>query len=248
MKVHKDSHASMKSPEKQYRFFPLIAAVFVTCLIVSNIVAVKLIAIGPFTLTAALPIFSISYIFGDILTEVYGYARARQVIWIGFGCNLLAVGAFYLAAILPPSGFWVLPGFDSPAQAQSAFEAILGFAPLVLGASFLAYLAGEFLNAYVLARMKIAMKGRWLWTRTIGSTVVAQIADTGIFVGVLVVGGLIIPAAAFPTILGEWTSKVLYEVLATPITYLVVGFLKRTEQQDHYDHDTNFNPLVLADK
>lgn len=238
----------MKSPAKQYRFFPLVTAVFVTCLIVSNIVAVKLIDIGSFTLTAALPIFSISYIFGDILTEVYGYARARQVIWIGFGCNLLAVGAFYLAAILPASGYWMLPGFESPEQAQSAFKAVLGFAPLVLGASFLAYLAGEFLNAYVLAKMKIAMKGRRLWTRTIGSTVVAQIADTGIFVGILVLGGLIVPAAAFPTIFGEWTSKVLYEILATPITYLIVGFLKRAEQEDYYDHETNFSPLVLTER
>jgi uncharacterized integral membrane protein (TIGR00697 family) len=231
---------------RPYRFFPWITAVFVTALIVSNIVAVKLIQVGPFTLTAALLIFSVSYIFGDVLTEVYGYARARQVIWIGFACNLLAVLAFYTAGLLPAAPAWTLPGFDTPAAAQGAFSAILGFTPLILLASVIAYLAGEFLNSFVLAKLKLATRGRWLWLRTIGSTVVAQIADTGLFVGVLVLGGLFPAELALGIIVGEWLSKVLYEVAATPITYQIVKFLKRVENEDYYDWHTDFNPLRLG--
>ncbi len=231
-----------------YRYYNVITAIFVTCLIVSNIVVVKLIQIGPFTLTAALLIFSLSYIFGDILTEVYGYARARQVIWIGFGCNLLAVGAFYTAGLLPPAPDWSQPGFESPAAMQAAYNAILGSTPLILFASFTAYLCGEFLNSFVLAKMKIATRGRWLWLRTIASTLIAQVADTGVFVGLLVLGGLFPPAAALFIILGEWLSKVLYEIIATPLTYRVVNYLKRVENEDYYDRDTNFNPIVISDQ
>jgi uncharacterized integral membrane protein (TIGR00697 family) len=228
---------------KQNRFFPLVTAVFVTALIVSNIVAVKQIEIGPFKLTAALLIFSISYIFGDVLTEVYGYAKARQVIWIGFGCNLLAVLAFITAGALPPSSTWALPGFDSPEASQTAFYAILGYTPLILLASFAAYLAGEFLNSFVLAKMKIWTGGRWLWTRTIGSTFVAQVADTGIFIGIIALGGLVAPGDVLPIMFGEWLSKVGYEVLATPVTYRVVNWLKRKENEDYYDRETNFTPF-----
>jgi uncharacterized integral membrane protein (TIGR00697 family) len=230
----------------RYRYFHWVTAVFVTALIVSNIVAVKLIRVGPFTLTAALLVFSVSYIFGDVLTEVYGYARARQVIWIGFTCNLLAVLAFYTAGLLPPAPEWTtLPGFPTPEAAQSAFAAVLGFTPIVLLASVVAFLVGEFLNSFVLARLKLRTRGRWLWLRTITSTLVAQVADTGLFVGLLVAAGVFPVGAALATIAGEWTSKVLYEVLATPVTYQIVNFLKRAEQEDHYDWNTNFNPLSL---
>ena len=228
---------------KQSRYFSLVTAVFVTALIVSNIVAVKQIQIGPFKLTAALLIFSVSYIFGDVLTEVYGYAKARQVIWIGFGCNLLAVAAFVTAGMLPPSSTWALPGFDSTAASQAAYDAILGYTPLILLASFTAYLAGEFLNSYVLAKMKVMTGGRWLWTRTIGSTLAAQVADTGIFVGIIALGGLVAPGDVLPIVLGEWLSKVVYEVLATPVTYQVVNWLKRKENEDYFDRDTNFTPF-----
>jgi queuosine precursor transporter len=230
---------------RNYRYFPWVAAIFVTALIVSNIVAVKLIRVGPVTLTGALLIFSISYIFGDILTEVYGYARARQVIWIGFTCNLLAVMGFYTAGLLPPAPEWSLPGFDTPQAAQGAYDAILGFTPLILLASLAAYLSGEFLNAFVLAKLKLATRGRWLWVRTIGSTLVAQVVDTGLFVTILVFGGLYPAQAALAIIVGEWLSKVTYEVLATPVTYKIVNFLKRVENVDYFDWDTNFNPLVL---
>jgi uncharacterized integral membrane protein (TIGR00697 family) len=228
---------------KQHRFFPLVTAVFVTALIVSNIVAVKQIQIGPFKLTAALLIFSVSYIFGDVLTEVYGYAKARQVIWIGFGCNLIAVLAFVTAGALPPSSTWALPGFDSAEASQAAFYAILGYTPLILLASFAAYLVGEFLNSFVMAKMKVRSGGRRLWMRTIGSTFVAQVADTGIFVGMLALGGLVAPGDVLPIMLGEWLSKVMYEVLATPLTYQVVNWLKRKENEDYFDRDTNFTPF-----
>ncbi len=229
-----------------YKYYPWIIAIFVTALVVSNIVAIKLISVGPFTLTAALLIFSVDYIFGDVLTEVYGYARARQVIWIGFACNLLAVVAFYTAGRLAPSPDWTLPGFATPAAAQGAYDAVFGFTPLILFASLAAYLVGEFLNSFVLAKIKLATKGRWLWMRTIGSTLIAQVADTGIFVMLLVVGGLYPASAAIAIITGEWLSKVLYEVIATPITYQIVNFLKKAEQEDYYDYDTNFNPLTLS--
>jgi uncharacterized integral membrane protein (TIGR00697 family) len=228
---------------KSYRYFPLVTAIFVTTLIVSNIVAVKLIRIGPFTLSATVLIFSISYIFGDVLTEVYGYAKARQVIWTGFACNLLAVAGFVTAGLLPASPFWSLPGFESPAAAQGAFDAILGFTPLILLASFTAYVVGEFLNSFVMAKMKILTGGRWLWTRTIGSTVLAQIADTGLFWGIALAGGMITPDAFLPTFAGEWLSKVLYEVLATPLTYRIVNWLKRVENEDYYDRGTDFTPF-----
>ncbi len=233
---------------RAYKYFHWVTAIFVTALIVSNIVVVKLIQVGPLNLTAAVLIFSISYIFGDVLTEVYGYARARQVIWIGFACNLLAVVGFYTAGRLPPSPNWTLPGFDSPAAAQQAYDALLGSTPLILLASFIAYLVGEFLNSFVLAKLKLATRGRWLWVRTIGSTLVAQMADTGIFVGILVLGGLFPASLALAIIAGEWLAKLIYEVAATPVTYLVVNFLKRAENEDYFDWHTDFNPLTLREE
>ena len=232
---------------RSYRFLPWVTAIFVTALIASNILAVKLIQVGPFQLPAAVVIFPISYIFGDVLTEVYGYARARQVIWIGFACNLFAVLAIYVAGRLPASPGWSLPGFATPAAAQGAFDALLGFTPLILVASVTAYLVGEFINSFVMARLKMATRGRWLWVRTIGSTLVAQVADTGIFIGLLVVGGLFPASLALAIIASQWLVKVVYEVLATPITYQVVNFLKRAENEDYFDWETDFNPLSLRE-
>jgi len=230
----------------RYRWLPAITAVFVTSLIVSNIIAVKLFSAGPILLTVAIIIFPISYIFGDVLTEVYGYARARQVIWIGFFCNLLAVVAIWISIKLPPAPFWSAGVFGSPEAAQQAYEAILGFAPRLLAASFIAYLFGEFLNSYVLARMKIATNGRYLWMRTIGSTLVGQLADTGIFV-LLAFFGTIPIQELWKLIVSQWLIKSAYEAAATPLTYVVVGYLKRAENEDHYDRRTNFNPLAWED-
>lgn len=232
---------------KQTTWFPAVTAVFVTCLIISNIIAVKLVTIGPLVLPAAVILFPIAYIFGDVLTEVYGYARARQVIWIGFGCNLLAVVIIWLAGLLPPAPFWDASVYDSPAAAQQAYNAILGFAPRLLFASFIAYLFGEFLNALVLAKMKVATEGRYLWARTIGSTLVGQLADSGIFITLAFIGT--VPTGVLgQLILTQWLFKSAYEVVATPATYAVVNYLKRVEQEDYYDRHTDFNPFRLSEK
>jgi queuosine precursor transporter len=226
-----------------YRWLATITAVFVTSLIVSNIIAVKLITVGPLALTAAVVIFPVSYIFGDVLTEVYGYARARQVIWIGFGCNVLAVAAIYLSIRLPASPFWAAGSLESAQASQQAYEAVLGFAPRLLLASFIAYLVGEFVNSFIMAKMKILSRGRHLWMRTIGSTVVGQLVDSGIFIVVAFVG--VVPADRLvPIIVSQWLVKSAYEALATPLTYVVVFYLKRSEKVDHYDHATDFNPFL----
>jgi hypothetical protein len=230
----------------RYRRLPVITAVFVTSLIVSNIIAVKLFFAGPAILPAAIIIFPISYIFGDVLTEVYGYARARQVIWIAFFCNLLAVVAIWISIQLPPAPVWSVGTYGSPEASQKAYEAILGFAPRLLAASFIAYLVGEFLNSYVLARMKIATNGRYLWMRTIGSTLVGQLADTGIFI-LLAFYGTIPVHVLMNLILFQWLIKCAYEAAATPFTNLVVAYLKRTDHEDYYDRRTNFNPLAWKD-
>ncbi len=215
-----------------YRFVA-IAALFVTCLLAANILIVKQIAVGSITLPAAIVIFPMSYIFGDVLTEVYGYAQARRVIWLGFFCNLLLVAAIWLVGILPAA-----PVFD----AQSAYDRILGNTPRFLVASFAAYLAGEFINSYILARMKILTKGKWLWTRTVGSTIAGQAVDTVI---VLSIGfwGVLPRDILLGMMLWHWIFKSSYEIVATPFTYWLVGYLKRTEKKDHYDYNTDFNPL-----
>jgi queuosine precursor transporter len=230
----------------EQRWLPAITAIFVTSLVVSNIIAVKLISVGPFFLPAAILIFPISYIFGDILTEVYGYAQARRVIWIGFGCNLLAVFIFYLSVELSPAPFWRTGPFGSVAASQQAYQAIFGSTPRILVASFLAYLVGEFLNSFVLAKMKITTRGRYLWMRTIGSTVIGQLADSGVFI-FLAFYGTVPPDTLTKMAGSQWLMKSAYETLVTPLTYLAVNFLKRAEREDFYDRDTDFNPLRWRD-
>jgi queuosine precursor transporter len=230
---------------KSYRYLMPIAGLFITTLIISNIIAVKLVKIGGLILPAAVVLFPITYIIGDVLTEVYGYARARQVIWLGFFCNLIAVLAIWVGGLLPSAPFWNAGTYGSSDEAMKAYRAILSFTPRLLIASFIAYLTGEFLNSLVLAKLKIRTKGRFLWIRTIGSTIVGEGADSAIFISIAFVG--IMPGAALGiTILSQWLFKVGYEVLATPLTYLVVGKLKRAEGVDYFDRDTNFNPLRVA--
>jgi uncharacterized integral membrane protein (TIGR00697 family) len=220
-------------------WFTIVVAVFVTTLIVSNIIAVKLFEVGGLVLPAGVVIFPISYIVGDVLTEVYGYARARRVIWLGFGCNLLAVLAIQVAIALPPAGFW--------AANQPAYETILGFTPRLLLASFAAYLVGEFANAAVLAKLKVATGGRYLWTRTVGSTLVGQGLDSAVFITLAFVGVMPGPALV-PAIATQWLVKTAYEVVVTPLTYLVVNWLKRVEHVDVYDHATPLNPFAVAER
>jgi hypothetical protein len=213
--------------------FVLITAVFVTCLITANIIAVKLIAIGPFILPAAVIVFPVSYIFGDILTEVYGYQRARLVIWLGFICNLIFVVFAWLGQILPAAPFW---------KGQEAYETILGYTPRLLAASFAGYLVGEFTNSYILAKVKIWTRGRWLWVRTISSTIVGEGLDTLIFITLAFIGT---PSFMWVIIIYHWWTKVGIEVIATPFTYAIVNTLKKKEKIDTYDYETNFNPFRL---
>lgn len=215
--------------------FVIIAAIFVTCLITANIITVKIISLGPFILPAAIIIFPLSYIFGDILTEVYGYRQARRVIWLGFFCNLVFVIFAWVGQILPSAPFW---------EWQEAYESILGYTPRLLVASFCGYLVGEFTNSFVLAKMKILTQGRWLWSRTIGSTIVGQGLDTLIFITLAFIGT---PSFVPIMILYHWLAKTIIEAIATPFTYAVVNFLKKKESIDTYDYKTKFNPFLVSD-
>ena len=231
------------------RWYPAVVALLATSLVVSNIIAVRLIALRLFdtielTLPAAIVLFPVAYIVGDVLTEVYGYPAARRGIWIAFGCNLVAVIAIWLAGVLPAASFWTAGVYDNPEQADQAYRAILGFTPRLLVASFLAYLVGEFLNSFVLAKMKVRTEGRYLWMRTIGSTIVGQGADSLIFITVAFYG--ILPTSALMTaVVSQWLVKSAYEALATPLTYWVVNSLKRSEGIDTFDRDTDFRPVQL---
>lgn len=218
-------------------WFLFIVAIFITCLITANLTAVKLVEIFGLVFPAGTIIFPISYIFGDVLTEVYGYRQARRVIWLGFFCNFILVITLWVGQILPPASFW---------DGQGAYERILGYTPRLLAASFLAYLVGEFANSFVLAKMKIATKGRWLWTRTIGSTLVGEGLDSLVFITLAFLGT--IPARVLlSAILTQWLVKCAYEAAATPLTYRVVDFLKRKEGLDVFDYETKFNPLLLGE-
>jgi uncharacterized integral membrane protein (TIGR00697 family) len=231
----KQSDASKEG--KYSSWFVLIVALFITCLMTANITAVKLVNVFGFILPAGIIIFPMSYIFGDVLTEVYGYHRARQVIWLGFFCNLIAVVAFGIGQVLPPASFW---------DGQAAYERILGYTPRLLTASFLAYLVGEFSNSFIMAKMKIATKGRWLWSRTIGSTLVGEGLDSLVFMVLAFVGTIPIEKLA-SAIVTQWLVKSAYEAAVTPLTYAIVNFLKRKEGLDVYDYDTHFNPLSISE-
>jgi uncharacterized integral membrane protein (TIGR00697 family) len=233
-----EAPASARNPGLAALVRGAIPALFVTALLTANVIAVKLVDLGGLVVPAGIVVFPISYILGDVLTEVYGYAVARRVIWLGFGCNLLMVIAIWLGGLLPPAPFW--------AANQPAYEAILGFAPRLLVASFLAYLVGEFANSYVLARMKVATRGRHLWLRTIGSTVVGEGLDSLLFVSVAFLGVIPAPALA-TTILTQWLLKTAYEAAATPLTYLVVNGLKRLEGVDTFDRGADFSPFALGE-
>lgn len=216
--------------------FLVITAAFVTALIVSNVISVKLIDFFGWEIDAGTIIFPVTYIFGDVLTEVYGYGRARQVIWLGFLCNLCFVLVIALAQRLPASENF---------EGQAAYETILGYTPRLLLASFAAYLVGEFANAFVLARLKVATAGRFLWLRTISSTLVGQGLDSVIFV-TIAFAGTYDRAVVLEIMRNNWLLKVAYEAAATPLTYLIVGRLKAIEGIDPFDRDgTSWNPFAI---
>lgn len=225
------THSTFGSP-----YFMTIVALYVTSLITANILAVKVLAFGPWVTDAGLLTFPIAYIVGDVLTEVYGFKAARRVIWLGFICNALSVLTIQLAGVLPAEGSW---------DGHEAWSRIFDSTPRILAASLLAYLVGEFANSIVLARLKVATNGRWLWTRTISSTIVGQGLDTVIFV-TIAFAGVFSGQILWEMIYTGWLLKTAYEVIATPLTYLVVGKLKAIEGIDTFDRDTNFNPLAFG--
>jgi uncharacterized integral membrane protein (TIGR00697 family) len=223
-------------PARAYRWLDLVTAVFVTVLIVSNIASTKILVLGPFTFDGGTIIFPLSYIFGDVLTEVYGYRRSRRVIWIGFGCLCLTALTLGVVDALPPAAEWSL---------QDAFHAILGPVLRIVVASLTAYAAGEFVNAYILAKLKVRTEGRWLWLRTISSTLVGQAVDTSVFL-LIAFAGVFTPSLLWLIFISNYVFKVGIEVAFTPVTYQVVNFLKQAEREDHFDRQTNFSPLAFS--
>jgi uncharacterized integral membrane protein (TIGR00697 family) len=228
---------------KNFRYYEFVMAAFVTILICSNLIGpakisqVELPLLGVITFGAGVLFFPLSYVFGDILTEVYGYARARRVIWAGFAALAFAALGATIVVALPPAPFW---------KHQEAYEIAFGTTWRIAAASMVAYFCGEFVNSFVLAKMKIRTAGRWLWTRTIGSTVVGEAVDSTLFYPLAFYNSGIIPNDKLPLVmLAQFVTKVAVEVVFTPVTYKVVAFLKRAEQEDHYDRDTNFNPFAL---
>jgi len=229
--------------QRTYRYYEFVMVAFVTVLICSNLIGPAKIAqvdvplLGVLTFGAGALFFPISYVFGDILTEVYGYARARKVIWAGFAG--LAFASFMAAVVvnLPPAPFW---------KHQGAYEIAFGSTWRIIAASMFAYFCGEFVNSFVLAKMKILTAGKWLWTRTIGSTIVGEAVDSALFYPLAFYGGGIIPDDKLPLImLAQFVAKVTVEIIFTPVTYKVVAWLKRAENEDYYDRKTDFNPFTL---
>lgn len=218
-----------------FRYLDVITSAFVAVLLISNIASTKIVDLGPFTFDGGTVLFPLAYIFGDVLTEVYGYARARRVIWTGFVWIALAAGIFALIDALPAAEGYEL---------SDSFHAILGQTPRIVLGSLAAFLAGGFVNSYVLARLKLWTGGRMLWVRTIGSTVIGEAVDTAIFLSVAFVG--VLSAATLRDVFwSNYEFKVGVEVLFTPVTYAVVTALKRLEGMDVYDRGTDFNPFRL---
>jgi len=223
-------------PRRTYRYYDLVMAAFVTVLLCANVIgAAKVAQIGPFTFGAGVLFFPISYVFGDVLTEVYGYARARKVVWAGFGA--LAFASFMSWAILsfPPAPGW---------PHQDAYVTVFGATPRIVLASLVAYFSGEFCNSYVLAKMKLFTEGRFLWARTIGSTIVGEAVDSAIFYPIAFLG-VWETSLVWKVMVTNYALKVAWEAAVTPFTYRVVNFLKRAESEDYFDRTTDFTPFSL---
>lgn len=224
-----------KETRKVSSLYVVLGCLFVTCLLISNIVAGKLISVLGMVLPAAVILFPVTYIFGDILTEVYGFKRSRLIIWTGFACNLLMAAVFMLVVALPHPDFW---------QSQNAYQVVLGMTPRVVAASLVAYFLGEFCNAVILSKMKLLTRGKWLFTRTIGSTIVGEAIDTAVFITIAFAGTVAVPIL-LSMMAAQYVFKVLYEIAATPLTYLVVGWVKKKDAVDAYDWDVEYNPFSL---
>jgi queuosine precursor transporter len=221
---------------RRFRYLDLLTIGFVVVLLISNLVGQKICQIGPIRVSGAELLFPITYICGDVFTEVYGYGASRRAIWIGFFAMALLSAMGTLAVALPPA-----PGWPN----QQAFATVFGLVPRFAAASLIAYWAGEFTNSFTLAKMKLLTRGRWLWTRTIGSTVTGQAVDTTLVV-LIAFGGYTAWSTMSQLILWSYLTKVIYETMATPVTYAMVAWLKRVEQADTFDCGTNFNPFALG--
>jgi queuosine precursor transporter len=233
----------MNQHRQAYRCYDLVMAAFVTVLVCSNLIGPAKIAqidlpvVGALTFGAGALFFPVSYVFGDILTEVYGYARSRRVIWAGFGALGFASFMAWVIVELPPAPFW---------QHQAAYEVAFGSTWRIALASLVGFVCGEFVNSYLLAKMKILTSGRWLWTRTIGSTIFGEGVDSLLFYPLAFCGTGIIPDDKLPVVmLAQFLAKVGVEIAFTPVTYKIVAVLKRIEREDYYDVGTNFNPFTL---
>jgi uncharacterized integral membrane protein (TIGR00697 family) len=224
------------APAHRFRYYDVLVMMFVVVLLISNLVAAKITALGALRISGAQLLFPITYIFGDIFTEVYGYSGSRRAIWLGFFASALLAGLGMIIVALPPA-----PGWND----QEAYAKIFGQVPRIVAASLIAYWAGEFANAFVLARLKVITGGRHLWMRTIGSTAVGQAVDTAL-VMILAFGGTLEAGLIGRLIVSGYLAKVLYETVMTPITYAVVNFLKRREGLDVYDYHTNYNPFARS--
>ncbi len=227
---------NISAPERiSLKYYDIILGLFVAVLLISNVASSKVLDLGPFTFDGGTILFPISYIFGDILTEVYGYKRSRRVIWTGFLAAFLMSVVFIIVGKLPSAADW---------GNQDAYDKILGLTPRIVLASLIAYFAGEFSNSYTLAKLKIMTGGKWLWTRTIGSTIAGEGIDTLLFV-MIAFYGVFPPDLLLAILISNYIFKVGFEVLCTPLTYYLVGFLKRSEGLDTYDYTTDFNPFTL---
>jgi len=228
--------------QRQYKYYDFVMVTFVTLLLCSNLIgpakiaALDLPIVGSVTFGAGILFFPLSYVFGDILTEVYGYARSRRVVWAGFGAILFSAFMSFVVVNLPPA-----PGFEG----QAALQAVFGNTPRIVVSALLAYSCGEFTNSFVLAKMKVLTKGKYLWARTIGSTMVGELTDSLIFYPLAFLG-------VWPTdlvikvMISNYLLKCAWEVLMTPLTYKLVGFLKKHEREDYFDTNTNFSPFNIG--
>lgn len=231
-------------PQRLYRFLDFVTAAFVGVLIISNIASTKVVMVGSLTFDGGTILFPLAYIFGDVLTEVYGYKRARRVIWTGF--LWIGVTALTLAIVgaLPAEPGWNLIEGVSNFTKQDSFNLILGQTPRIVLGSLIAYFAGEFTNSFILAKLKIVTKGKALWSRTISSTLVGQVVDTSVFLLVAFLG--VLPNdVLWAVFVSNYVFKVGVEILFTPATYAVVNALKRAENEDFYDYNTNFSPFAV---
>jgi uncharacterized integral membrane protein (TIGR00697 family) len=225
-----------KDQMKHFKYLDIITALFVATLLISNIVSSKITVLGPLTLDSGTILFPLCYIFGDVLTEVYGYSRSRRVIWIGLSMNLLMAVILMIVGVLPSAPSW---------HNQQSYNDILGLTARIVAASIIAFFVGEFSNSFVLSKMKLFTNGKHLWTRTIGSTLVGEFFDTLLFILIAFTGVMPTPVL-IALLVSNYVFKCGVEILFTPITYAVVTFLKRAEHEDYYDRKTNFNPFAIS--